>query len=74
MGEHFGILGMIFKSDPDGHKAKRATRPCPRYRGPGKRLCLAPGVRVQWPRRAQRLAGSAPAPPHLADRPEWRLP
>ena len=57
---------MIFKSDPGDHEAKRATPPCLRYRGPGKRFCLAPGVRVQRPRRAQRLAGSAPARPRLA--------
>ncbi len=54
--------------------AECATPPGLRYRGPGKRFCLAPGVRVQRPRHAQRLAGSAPARPRLADRPQWRFP
>ncbi len=45
--------------------ATRATPPCPRYRGPGKRFYLAPGARVQRPRHAQRLAGSAPARPPI---------
>ena len=45
--------------------AARATPPCPRYRGPGKRCYLARGVRVQRPRHAQRLAGSAPARPPI---------
>ncbi len=54
--------------------AERATPPRPRYRGPGKRFCLAPGTRVQRPRHAQRLAGSAPARLRLTDRPQWRVP
>ncbi len=56
---------MIFKSDPGDREAERGTRPCPHYCSPGKRFFLAPGVRVQWPRRAQRLAGSPPARPPI---------
>lgn len=38
---------MIFKSDPDDNKAEHTTFPCTRFRGPGNRFCLAPGVQVQ---------------------------
>ena len=34
---------MIFESDSGGHKAERATPPCPLYRSPDKRFCLPRG-------------------------------
>ena len=48
--------------------AERATPPCSRYHGTDKRFYLAPGVRVQRPRHAQRLAGSARARPPIRPR------
>ena len=59
------MRGVIFESDSGGHKAERVTPPWPRYGGPGTRFCLAPGVRVQWPRHARRLAGSPSGPSAL---------
>ncbi len=66
--EHGTPVASVLMGQAERSLGERATPSCPRYRGPDKRFYLAPGVRVQRPRHAQRLAGSARARPPILPR------